>query len=712
MICITGRCIIPATLILNFVKDVAIGAGAQAFGMDGPIQSLLFENIKFLPMTELKLNTEVKISISIELANGKFKVCEGTKVIASGSVKCIKDSNPMRDVQTFYNKKDLPILNSRDVYKEFRLRGYNFADQFKSIKNARMDGCYGQIKCSNNNNLTTVMDAMIQLIVLSKDTRLLHVPQEIRRIRININDHLNCFNNTNDRIDGQKLFDAYYSNELSTIVCGGIEMSGVTFIPVERIKPDGLEVLQTYQFVPLIDAVALDFNDAASICIELALEKIQKEHVTLIEVLSGDSKPSIECLYEVFRKMPLIFANLTLLTEDNNISLINNKSIKCEYSSLEKHSEYTFIVLNKCMENDKLVEMAKHSLSNDGFLIFIDDKHSNAKTPPGFTLISQIKSTEVTFTLMQLTPTKYKNDDFKIIQIDSDDEHFNWLQKLQETNALDNVLLVAQNDKTPGVLGLINCLRLEPDTNHLRCVIIEDERASSFDTNYPLYKRQLDLQLPINVYRNGKWGTYRHLELKQTTVQCESEKRMTVNVEQVDDLRSLHWVPVNELRPSNEIVKVQFAALNFCDRLIASGSLPNHTIIKNRLDEHRSLLGFECAGITENGKRVMCISLGGGSLSTHLNCENADIILEIPNGMSLRDAATIPFSYFTVYCSFFIRDSIKPGQSILINAACNGVGLAAIHVALAYGLNVFAAVPTQQKKEFFLNNFPKLKGKD
>lgn len=218
MICITGRCIIPATLILNFVKDVAIGAGAQAFGMDGPIQSLLFENIKFLPMTELKLNTEVKISISIELANGKFKVCEGTKVIASGSVKCIKDSNPMRDVQTFYNKKDLPILNSRDVYKEFRLRGYNFADQFKSIKNARMDGCYGQIKCSNNNNLTTVMDAMIQLIVLSKDTRLLHVPQEIRRIRININDHLNCFNNTNDRIDGQKLFDAYYSNELSTIV--------------------------------------------------------------------------------------------------------------------------------------------------------------------------------------------------------------------------------------------------------------------------------------------------------------------------------------------------------------------------------------------------------------------------------------------------------------------------------------------------------------
>lgn len=39
-----------------------------------------------------------------------------------------------------------------------------------------------------------------------------------------------------------------------------------------------------------------------------------------------------------------------------------------------------------------------------------------------------------------------------------------------------------------------------------------------------------------------------------------------------------------------------------------------------------------------------------------------------------------------------------------------GIGLAAIRIALAYGLEVFTTVSTQQKRKFILGLFPQLKG--
>ncbi|KAJ6641557.1 Fatty acid synthase, partial [Pseudolycoriella hygida] len=699
---IDGRCIVPVSLILNFVKDAAISAGAKAYGLNAPIKSLLFENIKFPSTTELQPHTEMKILISLQPASGKFEVYEGITTIASGFVKCSSHPSSIRDVKTLHKNLDLPVLNSSDVYKEFRLRGHNFSDEFKVIAEARMDGCFGQLKCKTN-NWTTIIDGMIQLILLSKDTRSLLTPVGIRRVRINLHNHLN---RSRDACD--ELVPTYHSNELLTTVCGSIEINGMAFNRVEREIPDGLEVLQTYQFVPLIDPHFSNYVDALGVCVALAMEKIQEESVTLLEVLPGGKNPLIECFCEVFRQMPLIVADLTVLAERANLFKLENESIKCkEVGSSLEDEHYTFVVMNKCLQNNKYLEMAKRSLSKGGFFISIDGIHENVTVVHDFTVISRIRCADLIITLMQRTNNEANN--YKIIHIDSADEHFTWLEKVQKANASDNVLLVAQRDKTSGLLGLINCLRLEFDTKYLRCVIIEDEHAPPFDVNVPLYKKQLLLRLPINIYREAKWGTYRHLELTSTTTRCESTNWMTADVEHINGQRMYHWTTHNEMTPSDDIVKIQYTALNFCDRLVVRGSLPNDMAIKSRLDEHRSLVGFECAGITDNQKRVMCFALSGGLLSTHTYCANADVVLEVPANMSLCDAATIPYAYFTVYYAFFVANSIKSGQSILINTDCGGVGLAAIRVALAYDLNVFTFVPTPHHREILLKNFPQLK---
>ncbi len=48
----------------------------------------------------------------------------------------------------------------------------------------------------------------------------------------------------------------------------------------------------------------------------------------------------------------------------------------------------------------------------------------------------------------------------------------------------------------------------------------------------------------------------------------------------------------------------------------------------------------------------------------------------------------------------------------MIHAGTGGVGLAAIRVAFAYGLEVFTTVSTEEKKKYLLEEFPQLKAEN
>lgn len=87
-----------------------------------------------------------------------------------------------------------------------------------------------------------------------------------------------------------------------------------------------------------------------------------------------------------------------------------------------------------------------------------------------------------------------------------------------------------------------------------------------------------------------------------------------------------------------------------------------------------------------------------------------NLVWKVPDSMSLRDAATIPVVYITVYYAFFLYRPISRGKSILIHAGSGGVGLAAIRVALAYGMEVYTTCSSEQKKKFIMEQYPQLKG--
>lgn len=180
------------------------------------------------------------------------------------------------------------------------------------------------------------------------------------------------------------------------------------------------------------------------------------------------------------------------------------------------------------------------------------------------------------------------------------------------------------------------------------------------------------------------------------------------NVLQRGDLSTLSWLqgPI-DTRKHNDYVNIQYASINFRDVMLATGRLSAEVFGTSRIDQE-CILGFEFAGINKSGERVMGTVISG-AMATQI-IPNEYLTWRVPDQWSLREAATCPVVYMTVYCAFFMYNPISKGKKILIHAGSGGIGLAAIRVALHYGLEVFTTVSTPLKKKFIMDTYPALKG--
>lgn len=77
----------------------------------------------------------------------------------------------------------------------------------------------------------------------------------------------------------------------------------------------------------------------------------------------------------------------------------------------------------------------------------------------------------------------------------------------------------------------------------------------------------------------------------------------------------------------------------------------------------------------------------GGAFAEYVSVPE-DALARIPKGFTFEQAAAIPIPGFIVLLNLRNGGMIKPGQNVLINGACGGVGSIAIQLAKAYGANV------------------------
>ncbi|NXX48511.1 FAS synthase, partial [Tricholaema leucomelas] len=296
-----------------------------------------------------------------------------------------------------------------------------------------------------------------------------------------------------------------------------------------------------------------------------------------------------------------------------------------------------------------------------------------------------------------------------------DETNFKWVESLKEVLAdpLEQpVWLTATNCGNSGILGMVNCLRLEADGHRIRCVFVSNLNPSSavppMSPSSQEMKEIVQKDLVMNVYRDGKWGSFRHLPLLQAQPQ-ELTEYAYVNVLTRGDLSSLRWIasPLRHFQSTSDVqlCKVYYSSLNFRDIMLATGKLPPDAIPGNWVLQ-QCMLGMEFSGRDLSGRRVMGL-LPAKGLATVVDCHKR-FLWEVPKNWTLEEAATVPVVYATAYYALVVRGGMRKGESILVHSGSGGVGQAAIAIALSMGCRVFTTVGSTEKREYLQAKFPQL----
>jgi len=110
-----------------------------------------------------------------------------------------------------------------------------------------------------------------------------------------------------------------------------------------------------------------------------------------------------------------------------------------------------------------------------------------------------------------------------------------------------------------------------------------------------------------------------------------------------------------------------------------------------------------CCPACREGRDNLCENVGGimgfhvdGFARERVNLP-ARLVIPVPDGVSLRDAACAPIAFGTVEHMLFDNARLRPGETILVHAGGSGIGSVAIKMAKALGCTVITTVGDDAK---------------
>jgi len=170
---------------------------------------------------------------------------------------------------------------------------------------------------------------------------------------------------------------------------------------------------------------------------------------------------------------------------------------------------------------------------------------------------------------------------------------------------------------------------------------------------------------------------------------------------------ALSWVEVPDPVPGagEAVVDVHAAAVNRADLLQRAGKYPPPPGAP-------PWLGLEVAGVIADagdepasggarrwrkGDRV-CALLAGGGYAEKV-AVSRDLLLPVPRGLTLEEAASLPEVFSTAYLNLVMEAGLAKGETVVIQAGASGVGIAAIQLAKSLGARVLTTVSTAEKSD-------------
>jgi NADPH2:quinone reductase len=152
--------------------------------------------------------------------------------------------------------------------------------------------------------------------------------------------------------------------------------------------------------------------------------------------------------------------------------------------------------------------------------------------------------------------------------------------------------------------------------------------------------------------------------------------------------------------PGEVLIQVAAAGVNRPDALQRQGLYPPPPGASD-------IPGLEVAGVIVDvgegvspatvGKHVCALLTGGGYAEFAIAHEGS--CLPVPKGLSPREAAALPETFFTVWANVFDDAALQAGETLLVHGGTSGIGVAALAMAKAIGARVIATASSAAKLE-------------
>ena len=170
----------------------------------------------------------------------------------------------------------------------------------------------------------------------------------------------------------------------------------------------------------------------------------------------------------------------------------------------------------------------------------------------------------------------------------------------------------------------------------------------------------------------------------------------------VQNDQSLIWsdVPDPVIGEEEVLVEIHYAALNRADLMQRAGDYPPPPGCPE-------WMGLEISGYIRKMGRIaekkstfrcgdaVCALLGGGGYAEYVAVKY-DMLMPVPKGCSLAEAAAMPEAYCTAYLNLFGEGGAKAGDTLLMHAGASGLASIVIPMAKAFGLRVITSVRSSE----------------
>lgn len=364
-----------------------------------------FLDVNLHRATIISKEAETTFQVAIDYDSGKFVINEGGSQVVTGFVAPL---NSERDLlyqnllEEDYRISETITMKSKDIYKEFRLRGYDYGPHFQCIEQSFSDQRRIVADVHWRNNWVTFIDNMLQVMILGVKGLLLPVRISQMRIAPQV-----LLHETSDN----SLLRTLYDPILKIAVAKGFEMMSckTTLAPRSAIKP----FLGCQRFVPfeakdIIYDNQYNLLEYKALCDRLAQEVSRKSKVSDLESdkLINDLRNSMDAIDSNEKKH--LFELLEDLYRKGNKDIDSQRVSRLDDDAMiSAHSQQTFI-------EALLAIVFDNQMSSEVKVVEINESQSLLKT--------QIRSTfevemRLNYTVMSLTPEllsdNLKNDEIK-----------------------------------------------------------------------------------------------------------------------------------------------------------------------------------------------------------------------------------------------------------------------------------------------------------